>query len=560
MYLRKLLLAFLIISLPSMPRVMAQGWQWAKSTGGSGNERAAAMASDGAGNVYSVGYFSSASITFGFYPLNNTASGFNDVLLVKYDPSGTVLWAVSAGGSDEDYATSVATDPWGNVYIGGYFYGSSMIIGTDTLSNVGSVDSADMFIAKYDQLGNFLWARRAGGILDDYINSIKTDISGNIIVTGSFQSPYLAFGTDTVRNPIATVDRFFVIKYDSVGNYVWSTGAGGVGYDFGYAVTTDPGNNIFVTGAFGSTNITFGSTVLTNSSSVNDIFVVKYDSMGVVQWAKSAMGTGNDVPTAAGADVYGNVYVAGRYSSATLAFGSTTLTNAGATGYDIFLTKYDYAGNVLWAKSNGGSADDIVHALAIDDSSYVVLAGNFVSPTLHFGGSTLSYDGTGISALFIAKYDSLGHALWGATTGPGHSDANGVAVTIPGKIYLAGDYSDTTFWFGNDTVQNVIHTGTLDMFVAKFNEGPLSVPVVTAKSNMAVYPNPNNGMMTVSFGEPGYENIGIYDCLGRLIYQAPISKNETSVKINATDLSDGVYMLRTIHNGASESLPFVIRR
>ena len=338
------------------------------------------------------------------------------------------------------------------------------------------------------------------------------------------------------------------------------TGAGGVGYDFGYAVTTDPGNNIFVTGAFGSTNITFGSTVLTNSSSVNDIFVVKYDSMGVVQWAKSAMGTGNDVPTAAGADVYGNVYVAGRYSSATLAFGSTTLTNAGATGYDIFLTKYDYAGNVLWAKSNGGSADDIVHALAIDDSSYVVLAGNFVSPTLHFGGSTLSYDGTGISALFIAKYDSLGHALWGATTGPGHSDANGVAVTIPGKIYLAGDYSDTTFWFGNDTVQNVIHTGTLDMFVAKFNEGPLSVPVVTAKSNMAVYPNPNNGMMTVSFGEPGYENIGIYDCLGRLIYQAPISKNETSVKINATDLSDGVYMLRTIHNGASESLPFVIRR
>ncbi len=565
MHLRKFLSALLVVSLPAIPQAMGQGWLWARSnSAGSGNESAAAIATDGSGNVYSAGYFSSATATFGFYPLGNTASGFNDMFLVKYDPSGVVLWAVGAGGTDDDYATSVATDPWGNVFVAGHFYGTSMGFGTATLTNIGGVDSSDMYIAKYDPLGNFLWARRAGGTKNDRINSIKTDISGNVIATGSFQSAYMAFATtsgpDTLRNPIPTVDRVFVIKYDSTGNYVWGTSAGGAGYDRGYAVATDHGNNIFVTGAFNGPSITFGTNVLSDSvSSVDDLFVVKYDSMGVVQWARSARGAGTDVATAAGADVFGNVYVAGKYTSSALRFNTTTLGNAG--GYDMFLTKYDYAGNVMWARSNGGSADDLVHSLAVDDSSSVVLAGNFVSPTLAFGVSTLTYDGLGISRLFIGKYDSSGNAKWAATTGPGHGNAFGVAVAIPGKIYVTGDYSDTTFWFGNDTLLNAIHSGTFDMFVAKFTETPLSVPgLVGDHLAMVVYPNPNNGMMTVSFGETGYNNIGIYDCVGRLIYQVQLTGNERSVKINAADLIDGVYLLRSIHNGTSVSAPFVIRR
>ncbi len=555
----------IIFSLLGAPGAKAQNWQWAERYGGSGNESAAAVTTDAWGNVYAAGYFSSASFNFGFYPMNNAGSGFNDVFLVKYDPNGNVLWATSFGGSDDDYATAVSTDRWGNVFIAGYFFSSSITIGSTTLTNSGSIDSSDMYVAKFDSLGNFKWARKAGGDKDDRINSMKTDISGNVVVTGSFQSPYLAFppGKDTVRNAAATgVDQVFIIKYDSLGNYVWSAGAGGVGYDYGYAVATDPGNNIYVTGAFNSSTITFGDTVLNitpGSAGLDDMFVVKYDSTGKVLWARSGTGIGNDIPTAAGADNYGNIYVTGKFSSSTLTFGSTTLTNAG--GYDIFLVKYDLFGDFKWAKSNGGTADDIPHAIAIDDSFDVALAGNFASATLPFGTSTLSYDGSGLSALFIGKYDSLGHALRATTTGPGHGDAYGIAVAYPGKIYVAGDFSDTTFWFGNDTLQNVIHTGTLDMFVAKYSETPLSVlPIVEKTPGMLIYPNPNNGMMSVSFNETGYNSLAIYDCLGQMVYQSGLSGNETALKINAMDLADGVYLLRTTHNGAAESATFVIRR
>ena len=300
-------------------------------------------------------------------------------------------------------------------------------------------------------------------------------------------------------------------------------------------------------------NITPGSTGL------DDMFVVKYDSVGTLIWARSGGGTGNDIPTAAKADDYGNIYVTGKYSSSSPKFGTTTLGNAG--GNDIFLVKYNLFGSFKWAKSNGGSADDIPHAIAIDDSFYVTLAGNFASPTLPFGSSSLSFNGVGLNAIFIGKYDSTGNARWATTTGPGHGNANGVAVAYPGKIYIAGDFSDTTFWFGSDTLQNVIHTGTSDVFVAKYSETPLAIPAIAGRGqSINIYPNPNNGMMTVSFGETGYNNMAIYDCVGRLVYQSQLSGNQSSVKINAMDLNDGVYLLRATHNGTPENTTFVIRR
>jgi hypothetical protein len=565
MNLRILLSVFIIFLVLAMLPAKAQSWRWARSNGGSGNESTSALTTDSWGNIYAAGYYSSTSFNFSFFPMNNAGSGYTDVFLVKYSPDGTVLWAASAGGNNDDYVTSVSTDPWGNVFIAGYFFSTTFTIGGTTLSNAGATtDSSDMFVAKFDSLGNFKWARRAGGVKDDRIYSMMADISGNVIVTGSFQSAYLAFGTgaaDTVKNPIEGVDRVFVIKYDSLGNYVWYTSAGGVGYDFGYALATDPGNNIYVSGAFNSSNITFGTTVLNNTSSVDDMFLVKYDSMGTVLWARSGAGSANDIPTAARADNYGNIYVTGKFSSPTLTFGTATLTNAGATGYDIFLVKYDLFGNFVWARSNGGNADDIPHAIAIDDSSYIVLAGNFASTSLPFGPSTLTYDGTGLNALFMGKYDSAGHALWGITTGPHHGNANGIAVSYPSQIYMGGDFSDTTFWFGNDTLQNIIHTGTADMFLAKFSQTPLSVPSVAANgTGITIYPNPNNGMMTVSLGVTGYNTLAIYNAIGQQVYQGQLSGNETALKINAMDMNDGVYMLRASRNGVAESATFVIRR
>ncbi len=560
MNLRILSLIFVLLSVTFLPHGVAQGWVWATNAGEGGNETATSVTTDASGNVYVTGSFSSGTVPFGTFPLTNNTTGYTDIFLTKYDANGNVLWARSAGGSDNDYATSVTTDAWGNIYVAGYFYSSSIVFGTTTLTNDSTPATSDMYVVKYDASGNVIWARKSGGTMDDRINAVKTDVSGNVIVTGSFESKYLVFGTDTVKNPLATTDDVFVIKYDSAGNYIWAIGSGHAGFNYGNALAVDASGNIFVAGDFNSNLISFGDTVLTNSGSgFDDMFLVKFNSAGVVQWARNAAGTNDDAATALGTDAHGNIYVAGNFASSTLLFNTTTLTNSG--GYDLFVAKYNTNGKVLWAKRNGGTAGDYVYSLAVDDSSYVVIAGNFGSASIGFGATTLTNDSAGTKDLFLAKYDSTGNVLWANTTGGPTSNANSVAIYPPGNIYLAGDFSDSTFAFGTNLLTNFTNTGTTDMFLAKFLQTVLQAGNITpATAKMAVYPNPADGILNVALNEGGYNSIGVYDCLGRTLYQSQLTGNEKAVRINTAEIKDGVYFLRATHNGAMESATFIIRR
>src|ERR1043166_8324856 len=84
---------------------------------------------------------------------------------------------------------------------------------------------------------SYLWAKSAGGNYDDYGYSIIADASGNIIVTGSFRSPFIIFGTDTLTN--AGSLNIFIVKYDGSGNVLWAKSAGGTLDDWGNSVTAD---------------------------------------------------------------------------------------------------------------------------------------------------------------------------------------------------------------------------------------------------------------------------------------------------------------------------------
>ena len=389
---------------------------------------------------------------------------------------------------------------------------------------------------------------------------MKTDAAGNVIITGSFKSKYLAFGTDTVWNSLATTDAMFVIKYDSAGNYIWANGSGGGGYQFGYAVATDAAGNVFVSGSYNSNAITFGDSTLSNSGAgFDDMFLVKYNAAGTVQWARNAAGTNDDAASAMGTDAHGNVYVAGNFVSSTLVFGTTTLTNHGGT--DMFVVKYNNAGTVKWAKSNGGAGSEAVHGIAIDDTAGVVMTGNYGSSSIGFGTTTLTNDSAGTMDLFIAKYDSLGNIKWAKTTGGPTSNANGVATYPPGNVYVTGDFSDSTFSFGTNVLLNSINTGSTDLFVARYTQLALSVPMVAVQQHkIALYPNPADGTINAVLDETGYTNISVFDVTGRAVYQSPLTGTEKAVKISTGALKSGVYNLRVTRNDGVQSTTFVISR
>jgi len=316
-------------------------WVWARSgINPSQNGTAGySIATDNANNLFITGYYSD-SITFGSYVLTGTLS----VFLAEYDLNGNVKWAKTASGG-YSWGNGIATDIFGNSYITGYF-STIVSFGSHTLVSAGGVD---IFLVKYDPLGNVLWAKSAGGAGADGGYGVAVDAFGNVCITGYFSSSPFMIGAFTFTN--AGGDDIFIAKYDSAGNVLWAKSAGGTSYDDAYSISSDSSGNVFITGIFDSPLLTFGSYTLNNAGG-HDIFLAKYDSSGNVLWAKSAGGTSDDFGYHIATDASGNVYLTGYYNSSSITFGSFTFTNAGI-GDNAFLIKYNSSGNVIWAKNIG---------------------------------------------------------------------------------------------------------------------------------------------------------------------------------------------------------------
>ncbi|MBI4647808.1 MAG: T9SS type A sorting domain-containing protein, partial [Bacteroidia bacterium] len=305
--------------------------------------------SDNAGNLYIIGNFGGGdpkTLTIGSVVLTSP-SQTNIIFIAKYDSSGNPLWVKSitgSGGNTDTEVTNFFIDTYNNVYITGYFQSLSISFDSINLTNSGG---SDIFIAKYNSSGNVLWAKSAGGSSIDFSNDIASDDVGNVYITGSFSSPDMIFGNDTLIN-INTSDDFFLAKYNSSGNALWAKSAAGNGNDMGRSISIDAIGNAYITGGFKNPQITFDSITLTNTNLYSfKCFVVKYDSSGKALWAKSADGNignqGQNIIT----DVNGNIYITGTYNDDSIIFGNDTLliiyaicdVMSGQLCSDIFLAK-----------------------------------------------------------------------------------------------------------------------------------------------------------------------------------------------------------------------------
>ena len=320
------------------------------------------------------------------------------------------------------------------------------------------------------QSPSFQWAKSAGGTNNDEGNSIATDTDGNVYVTGRFQSPSITFGTTTLTN-VGAFD-FFIVKYDANGNVLWAKGAGGTNDDVGQSIATDTNGNVFVTGYFYSPSITFGTMTLSNSSIADDIFVVKYDANGNVLWAKSEGGTGYENGRSIATDVSGNVFVAGNFSSPSVSFGTTTLTNTNPPAGEIFIVKYDANGNPLWAKIGGESPlTELVNNITTDANGNAYITGYFYDSSIWFGSINLTKTSTNEADFFVVKYDANGNEVWAKIEGGSGDDVgNSITADANGNIFVTGYFKSPSITFGTTTVMNVgTSTSSLNLFVVKYD-------------------------------------------------------------------------------------------
>lgn len=280
------------------------------------------VAVDSQGNRYVVGYFPGTA-TFGSTTL--TSEGDFDIYIAKLAPNGIWQWAKRAGGTAaygyDDKGYGIDLDSEGNAYITGYFCGTANFGDTQFVAQ-----NYDIFIAKLDSEGNWLWAKKAGGSNGDKGFDIKVDSVGSCYVTGSFMGGW--FGSQYLEG----WDDVFVTKLDSSGNFVWAKRAGGGNSALANGIALDAEDNCYITGYFDG-NATFGTTVLSSLNGSNDVFVAKLDTDGNWLWAIRGGGVNYDIAEDIEVSPSGTCYITGRYQGYT-SFGSHNLSSLGAPAMD----------------------------------------------------------------------------------------------------------------------------------------------------------------------------------------------------------------------------------
>jgi hypothetical protein len=495
-------------------------WSWASSAGGSGEDVGSGIITDAIGNSYVAGYFSSPSITLGNTTLINADPSGNtdDLLIVKFDKTGNVLWASSSGGNGEDVANCISFDNDGNIYVAGYFQSSSISIGGNTLNNTGGKDG---FISKYDTSGTVVWVKKISSGGDYPASGITVDIYGNIYITGNIGW------------------NIFVSKLDRNGNVLWVKNSIGSTTDNGISISADKNGNVFVAGCFSSPVIAFDNITLTNSDTSGyppDIFIAKFDTDGNALWARSSGSKSYyDVAYSICTDTLGDAYITGYFGYSDISFDSILVSGNG--WINIFIAKYDADGNAKWARCPSGGHGNSITA---DLEGNIYLTG--YSGNQYIDGITVPI--FGFDDIFIAKYNYTGNALWATGFGGAKNEyGNSITTDASGDIYLTGKFNSPIFNYGNETLLNAGPDFMLDLFIAKLDSADsIQNPIVSADSSSFAFPNPANKNFSLTVPSSTKE-IQILNSMGYVIKQIPVD-NQTNFYFYLEQT--GIYYIRII--------------
>lgn len=409
-------------------------------------------------------------------------------------------WSNSFGGVNSEYGQAIASDPSGNVYVTGIFTGVVDFDpgpGTATISSVSG--SQDIYLAKYNSAGVFLWAKQIAGTNTERPFDLVADASGAYLA-GIFMGtvdfdPSLSTSNITSLGGGTDGDGFFA-KYDINGNLSWVNRIGSTANDRVIGIAVDGSQNVYVTGFIGgNADMDPSASVVTLSANATyNTFFGKYTSSGAYTFAKQITGgysEGDDINV----DASGNIYLTGSYATSNdfdPSIATANLSTSSLTQLDIFLAKYSSSGTYIYAKQIGGLGVDIGFQVVPDALGNVYLGGVFSSscdfdPSI--ATSTLTSAGQG--DLFVAKYNNFGNLIWKNGTG--------------------GTTNDYCYGLGLDASNNVFITGKFQGVNIDFDPGP-AVSALTASSSciyLAAYNSSGNFLFVNSPGNILSEGRGL---------------------------------------------------
>jgi len=525
-------------------------WIWAQSAGGLNDDCAYGLATDSAGNSYVTGEFRNTA-TFGSIEI--ISQSYVDVFIAKADPDGNWLWANCAEGTDSERGYGISIDAAGNIYIVGSFRGTATF-GSDSITSIDNLN--DVFIAKADPDGNWLWARRCGA---KWGNSITTDDDGTSYITGYFGITSNGDFGSTTLTCLGSYD-IFAAKLDTNGNWLWAEQAGGQDEDYAWGISSDNNGNSYITGYFMTASVFhvcyFGDIELLSDSGY-DIFVAKLDPNGNWLWAVNEGDDNHDYSYEISTNSNGVSFIIGEQSIPS-DIGGDNLAFSGT-----YVASINSSGNWLWGAETNGTAARYGQDVCADDYGNCFAAGYFFGDA-NFGPYTL--DGSNITSdTFAAKLDSNGDWLWAVNSGGGSTNRGyGIGVDGISNYYVTGDFL-YTFNCGPHSLPS---NGGGDIFVAKLgNDTSAENEIIPAKLELSNYPNPFNPATTISFSvtrNSDFVDLSIYNIKGQLVKQLindQLLEGQHSLVWNGRDdreqpVESGIYLyqLKTGNNVVSRKM------
>jgi gliding motility-associated-like protein len=377
---------------------------------------------------------------------NQTLLKFN---LARYDSSKRLIidpqlyWYTFYGGNSVEDCFSTDTDEEGNIFVTGGTSsenfplldpGDPVYFSSDYSTLPFAVD-LNVFLLKFSASGNLLWATYYGGFGEESAYSIETDLNGDVFVTGWTKSqdfPVQSAGGGSYNQPTyggGFMDAF-ILQFQNNGTRLWASYYGGSGQDQGYGLSTDLQGNLWLTGKTDSPDFptqNTGTFFQGTHAGESDAFILKFDNLGVRQWATYYGGSGSDEGHSISTDTNGNAFVTGETFSdnfSTQNNGGYFQSNYGGAG-DAFVLKFSSDGSNLWATYYGGLGYDTGISICNDSQGNLFVLGSSESTDFPLQNSGTFFQGTfngGFSDAFFLKFDNNGARLWATLMGGDESE------------------------------------------------------------------------------------------------------------------------------------------
>jgi hypothetical protein len=504
----KKIILFIYILLSGIAFSQTYNIQWQKCLGGTGSETARNVIQTSDGGYISVGYTQSVD---GDVTLNH---GSTDVWVQKVNSIGTLQWQKCYGGSlNENGFCIISTTDGGYMISGLTFSNDGEVSGNHTNSSAYH----DAWLIKIDNIGNIQWQKCYGSSGLDYAKSVIQTSDGGYIFTGC-----CAENNGDVTGNHGNLD-VWCVKVNSIGVIQWQKSYGGTGQDesLNIKATSDGG---YVICGFTSSN---DGDVTGNHGGQNDAWLIKIDNIGNIQWQKCYGGLNSEIAHGTSLTFDGGFIFVG-YSNST--DGDLTL-NYGSN--DVWVVKVNNTGVIQWQKTFGGSNSDKANEIIqTNDGSYLVSAitkSNDINITDNHGTN---------DDLWLIKISSIGNIQWQKCYGSFGNDYNYCSIqkTTDGGVILAGGAANNT----GDV--SGFHGGMFDLWLVKLSENNSTNSVTEAlKDKFYISPNPITSTFTIN-GIESIDNIisiNLTDINGKIVKKMELDM----LTFNIQEINSGVYLL-----------------